>query len=256
MRKIAIWVLTLVLVTVLNVPSAFAVTDDGFIDAIAADSGYTFGENAEFEVRFVTENARSNEGVVEFVVSEELEDGTNVMTFLKPYSEDGNELHQMTIQEYNAKINSRAPVNEFNIIKGDVNVYLRAYYTSTTRNGWGGRFFRPVTAKMKCTYSTGTVTAASVGLGLRGELYNLDVSSTVPINDDYEYISMKSLGTMTSGVEKSATVTSLPSGQYVYVGSGSTTGGSVFVVLWEFTRNNVVYQDMGHEVVYSQASAG
>lgn len=256
MKKSISMIISVLLVMFALVPSISADNSAGFLNAISTDSGYTFGEDADFEVRFITENARSADGVVEFVVTEHMPDGSDIMTFVKPYFEENGALHQMTIPEYDAKVNSRAPINEFNIIKGDVNVYLRAYYTSTVRNGWGGRFFRPVSVRMKCTFSSGTVTSAKVGLGLKGELYDLDTSSTVPLNDDYEYVSTKSLGSMVSGVEKSATVTSLPTGQYVYVGSGATTGSSCFAIIWEFNRNGTEYYSLGNEVIYSQSSAG
>lgn len=88
------------------------------------------------------------------------------------------------------------------------------------------------------------------------ELYDLNQSSTIPINEDYIYSCAVQIGTMTSGVDKSALMTSLPSEHYVYVGSGAMGGGSQFVMLWRFTRNGTVYESRGFEEIYTQGSAG
>ncbi len=258
-RTVSMIVLAMLLI-VCFVPDAQAVSDDGFIDAIALDSGYSFSDDAQLQVRFVQNNTKSNDGIVQFVVTEELTDGSCITTFVSPFSEkeDGT-LQQLTIQEYNAKVNVRGPVNEFNIIKGDVNVYLRAYYTSKMPSGTGGRYFRPVSAKMKCTFSSGTVTSAYVGLALYGQLYDCSSEPYEELALEYEYNEARTLGVMTSGVEKAATMPSMNNGEYVYVGSGGLPGCQ-FVMNWGFTRNSQSYSQsynsMGHEEIYTHGSAG
>lgn len=212
---------------------------------IEEDSGYDFSQNAK--VRICTLNitqANKSKEIKQIAVEEMDASGNGSVLFIIPFQRnEENELQKISAIEPR-----RGGSDSYNLVKGSVNLYVRAYYTRSTAGNLY-YLFRPTGADMRCTYSSGAVTEGAVGLGLFGELYNTAVNPPTVVNEYYTYTDRKTIGNMTSGTTYYQAVTPLIANRYIYVGSGGLPGCQ-FVLLWSFKHDGQTYSSIGYEEVW------
>lgn len=180
---------------------------------IEEDSGYDFSQNAK--VRICTLNitqANKSKEIKQIAVEEMDASGNGSVLFIIPFQRnEENELQRISAIEPR-----RGGSDSYNLVKGSVNLYVRAYYTRSTAGNLY-YLFRPTGADMRCTYSSGAVTEGAVGLGLFGELYNTAVNPPTVVNEYYTYTDRKTIGNMTSGTTYYRAVTPLIANRYIYM---------------------------------------